>query len=244
VNTLAELAEAARLLRRRRNEALMAAGASLQDPDTIHIGLDVTLEADATILPFTILEGKTEVAAGARVGPYARLVDARVGEGAQILDHCVLRQCVVEAGASVGPFAHIRPESRIGPRAKVGNFVELKKTHLGEGSKAPHLSYIGDATVGPGVNIGAGTITCNYDGTAKHPTRIEAGAFIGSDTTLVAPVTVGAGAYVGAGSAITEDVPAGALALGRARQVVKEGWAEARRKAAAGAPASAHGRKT
>jgi bifunctional UDP-N-acetylglucosamine pyrophosphorylase/glucosamine-1-phosphate N-acetyltransferase len=150
---------------------------------------------------------------------------------------------VVEAGASVGPFAHVRPESRIGPRAKVGNFVELKKTHLGEGSKAPHLSYIGDATVGPAVNIGAGTITCNYDGTAKHPTRIEAGAFVGSNTTLVAPVTVGAGAYVGAGSAITEDVPAGALALGRARQVIKEGWAEARKKAAAGAPSTVHGAK-
>jgi bifunctional UDP-N-acetylglucosamine pyrophosphorylase/glucosamine-1-phosphate N-acetyltransferase len=243
VNTVAELAEAARLLRRRRNESVMAAGASLEDPDTIHIGLDVTVDPDATILPFTILEGKTAVAAGARIGPYARLVDTRVGAGAQILDHCLLRECVVEAGASVGPFAHIRPESHIGPRAKVGNFVELKKTHLGEGSKAPHLSYIGDATVGPAVNIGAGTITCNYDGTAKHPTRIEAGAFIGSDTTLVAPVTVGAGAYVGAGSAITEDVPAGALALGRARQVVKEGWVEARKKAAAAAATAAHGRK-
>jgi bifunctional UDP-N-acetylglucosamine pyrophosphorylase/glucosamine-1-phosphate N-acetyltransferase len=243
VNTGAELAEAARLLRRRRNESVMSAGASLADPETIHIGLDVTVEPDATILPFTILEGKTVVAAGARIGPYARLVDARVGAGAQILDHCLLRECVVEAGASVGPFAHIRPESHIGPRAKVGNFVELKKTHLGEGSKAPHLSYLGDATVGPAVNIGAGTITCNYDGTAKHPTRIEDGAFIGSDTTLVAPVTVGAGAYVGAGSAITEDVPAGALALGRARQVIKEGWVEARRKAAAGAASTAHGRK-
>jgi bifunctional UDP-N-acetylglucosamine pyrophosphorylase/glucosamine-1-phosphate N-acetyltransferase len=131
---------------------------------------------------------------------------------------------VVGAGASVGPFAHIRPESRIGARAKVGNFVELKKTDLGEGSKAPHLSYIGDATVGPGVNIGAGTITCNYDGAKKHPTRIEAGAFIGSNSTLVAPITVGEGAYVGAGSAVTEDVPAGSLALGRARQTVKPGW--------------------
>jgi bifunctional UDP-N-acetylglucosamine pyrophosphorylase/glucosamine-1-phosphate N-acetyltransferase len=241
VNTAAELAAAARVLRRRRNEGLMAAGASLEDPETIHIGLDAIVEADAVIRAFTILEGKTSVAAGARIGPYARLVDARVGPGAQVLDHCVLRECVVEAGASVGPFAHIRPESRIGPRAKVGNFVELKKTDLGEGSKAPHLSYIGDATVGPAVNIGAGTITCNYDGTAKHPTRIEAGAFIGSDTTLVAPVTVGAGAYVAAGSAITEDVPPGALALGRARQVVKAGWAEARRKA--GAASDTHGRK-
>jgi bifunctional UDP-N-acetylglucosamine pyrophosphorylase/glucosamine-1-phosphate N-acetyltransferase len=141
---------------------------------------------------------------------------------------------VVEEGASVGPFAHVRPQSRIGRGAKVGNFVELKKTSLGEGSKAPHLSYVGDATVGPSVNIGAGTITCNYDGTHKHPTRIEAGAFIGSDTTLVAPVTVGEGAYVAAGSTITDDVPAGALALGRSRQVTKPGWAAARGKTRAG----------
>ena len=211
----------------------MAAGASIEDPDTTHIGLDVIVEADAVVRPHTILEGRTVVRGGASVGPFARLVDAEVGAGAQVLDHCLLRDCVIGEAATVGPFAHIRPESRVGARAKVGNFVELKKTHLGDGSKAPHLSYIGDATVGPGVNIGAGTITCNYDGTHKHPTRIEAGAFIGSNSTLVAPVTVGEGAYVGAGSAVTEDVPAGALALGRARQVVKAGWATARRGAAA-----------
>jgi bifunctional UDP-N-acetylglucosamine pyrophosphorylase/glucosamine-1-phosphate N-acetyltransferase len=184
--------------------------------------------------PFTILEGRTVVHAGAVVGPFVRLVDVEVGTGAQILDHCLLRQSVVEAGASVGPFAHLRPESRVGERAKVGNFVELKKTHLGEGSKAQHLSYLGDATVGPGVNIGAGTITCNYDGVKKSPTRIEAGAFVGSDTTLVAPVTVGEGAYVAAGSTITEDVPKDALALGRARQVTKPGWAAKRRERLAG----------
>ena len=129
----------------------------------------------------------------------------------------------------MGPFAHIRPERRIGAGARVGNFVERKKARLGAGTETPHLSYIGDATVGPGVNIGAGTITCNYDGTHKHPTRIEAGSFVGSNTTLVAPVTIGEGAYIAAGSAITEDVPPGALALGRARQVIKAGWAEARR---------------
>jgi bifunctional UDP-N-acetylglucosamine pyrophosphorylase/glucosamine-1-phosphate N-acetyltransferase len=239
-NTHAELAEATRVLRRRRAEQLMAAGVSLEDPESTHIGLDVTLEADTLVRAFTLLEGFTKVRAGASVGPFVRLVDVEVGPGAQILDHCLLRQCVVGPGASVGPFAHIRPESRIGARAKVGNFVELKKADLGEGSKAPHLSYIGDAKVGPAVNIGAGTITCNYDGTHKHVTRIEAGAFIGSDTTLVAPVTVGEGAYVAAGSSITEDVPAGALALGRARQVVKAGWAEARRRAKAdGRPADA-----
>jgi bifunctional UDP-N-acetylglucosamine pyrophosphorylase/glucosamine-1-phosphate N-acetyltransferase len=228
-NTHAELAEAAKVLRGRRTLELMNAGVSIEDPDTTHVGLDVTVEADVVLRAFTVLEGLTIVRSGASVGPYARLVDVELGRGAQVLDHCLLRQCVVGPGASIGPFAHIRPETRIGARAKVGNFVELKKTDLGEGSKAPHLSYVGDAKVGPGVNIGAGTITCNYDGTNKHVTRIEAGAFIGSDTTLVAPVTVGEGAYVAAGSAITEDVPPGALALGRARQHVKPGWAQARR---------------
>ena len=228
VNNVEELAETGRLLRLRRARALMAAGASIEDPGSTHVGLDVVVDADAVIRPYTFLEGRTVVRAGAVVGPYVRLLDAEIGAGAQILDHCFLRECVVGEGATVGPFAHIRPDTRIGAKAKVGNFVELKKTTLGEGSKAPHLSYIGDATVGPGVNIGAGTITCNYDGTHKHPTRIEAGAFIGSDTTLVAPITVGENAYVAAGSAITEDVPAGALALGRARQVVKPGWAASR----------------
>ena len=153
----------------------------------------------------------------------------RSARARSVLDHCLLRESVVEAGASVGPFAHLRPGSRVGREAKVGNFVELKKTHLGDGSKAQHLSYLGDATIGPGVNIGAGTITCNYDGLTKSPTRIEAGAFVGSDSTLVAPVTIGEGAYVGAGSTITEDVPKDALALGRARQVTKPGWAKQRR---------------
>jgi bifunctional UDP-N-acetylglucosamine pyrophosphorylase/glucosamine-1-phosphate N-acetyltransferase len=235
VNSHAELAAAARLLRQRRCDALMAAGVGIEDPDTTVVGPAVEVEADARLRPFTVLEGRTRVAAGAVVGPFVRVVDSEIGPGAQILDHCLLRECVVEEGASVGPFAHIRPESRIGVKAKVGNFVELKKSHLGDGAKAPHLSYIGDATVGPGANIGAGTITCNYDGVHKHPTRIGAGAFVGSDTTLVAPLTVGEGAYIAAGSAITEDVPAGALALGRARQVIKPGWAEARRqKAGAG----------
>jgi bifunctional UDP-N-acetylglucosamine pyrophosphorylase/glucosamine-1-phosphate N-acetyltransferase len=172
------------------------------------------------------------------VGPGARLENAEVGRDAQIQDHCLLRDCVVEAGASIGPFAHVRPESRIGEGAKVGNFVELKKTHLGAGAKAPHLTYLGDATVGEKANVGAGTITCNYDGQAKHPTRIGAGAFVGSNSTLVAPVGVGDKAYVAAGSVITQDVPADALALGRSRQVVKPDWARRRResKAAAAAP--------
>jgi bifunctional UDP-N-acetylglucosamine pyrophosphorylase/glucosamine-1-phosphate N-acetyltransferase len=238
VNTLAELVAVTRVLRERHLEELMTAGVVIEDPATTTVGLDVRVEAGATLRPFTLLEGRTSVAAGAVVGPFARLIDTEVGPGAQVLDHCLLRQCAVGADASVGPFAHIRPESVIGAKAKVGNFVELKKTNLGEGSKVPHLSYVGDATLGPGVNVGAGTITCNYDGVLKHPTRIGAGAFIGSNSTLVAPVTVGDGAYVAAGSAITEDVPAGALAVGRARQVVKAGWAAARR--AKGAPGAKH----
>jgi len=212
-----------------RVAALVAGGVTVEDAATLHVGADVRVEPGAVLRPFTILEGRTVVRAEAVVGPFVRLVDVEVGTGAQVLDHCLLRESVVEAGASVGPFSHLRPGSRVGARAKVGNFVELKKTHLGEGSKAQHLSYLGDATVGPDVNIGAGTITCNYDGVRKSPTRIEAGAFVGSDSTLVAPVTVGEGAYVAAGSTITEDVPKDALALGRARQVTKPGWAARRR---------------
>jgi bifunctional UDP-N-acetylglucosamine pyrophosphorylase/glucosamine-1-phosphate N-acetyltransferase len=228
VNSQAELAEAAGILRLRRAQVLMEAGVRIEDPATTEIGLDVEVEADATLRAGTILEGHTHVGRGARVGPFARLVNARVGEDAVVLDHCLLLDCEVGPRASVGPFAHLRPESRLGAGAKVGNFVELKKTTLGDGTKVPHLSYVGDSTVGAKVNIGAGTITCNYDGTHKHPTHIEDGAFVGSNTTLVAPVTVGRGAYVAAGSAVTEDVPAGALAVGRSRQVVKEGWVASR----------------
>ena len=228
VNTLAELAVASRLLVARRLEELMADGVSIEDPASTFVGLDVVVEAGAVLRPGTLLEGRTRVAAGATLGPFVRLVDTEVGPLASILDHCLLRECVVGAGASIGPFAHVRPESRVGAKAKVGNFVELKKTRLGDGAKAPHLSYLGDATIGAGANVGAGTITCNYDGTSKHPTRIGDGAFIGSNSTLVAPLTIGDGAYVGAGSTLTEDVPQGALALGRARQVVKPGWAKKR----------------
>ena len=203
---------------------LLASGVQIEDPSTTHVGPDCEVAPDARIRPFTFLEGRTRIAEGAEIGPFARLVSVNVGRGAQILDHTLLRDASVEEGASIGPFAHIRPGSRVGPEARVGNFVELKKTHLGKGSKAQHLAYLGDATIGEGVNIGAGTITCNYDGTHKHPTHIEDGAFVGSDSTLVAPVTVGKGAYVAAGSTITTDVPEGALALGRARQVVKPNW--------------------
>jgi len=220
----------------RRLDALMAEGVVVEDPASTFVGLDARLEPGAVIRPGTLLEGRTHIAAGATVGPFAHLVDSEVGAGATILDHCLLRECVVGAGASIGPFAHLRPQARVGARAKVGNFVELKNTYLGDGAKAPHLSYLGDATIGADVNLGAGTITCNYDGTSKHPMSIGEGAFVGSNATLVAPLTIGMGAYVGAGSTITEDVPADALALGRGRQVVKPGWAKKRREAKAKGP--------
>ena len=204
-------------------------GVRVEDPASTFIAPEAKVEAGATLRPFVMVEGRSVVRAGAVVGPFVRLVDVEVGRDARVLDHCLLTGCVVEAGAHVGPFAHVRPESRIGAGARVGNFVELKKTFLGAGAKASHLSYLGDAEIGPGTNIGAGTITCNYDGAKKHLTRIGAGAFVGSDVTLVAPVTVGEGAFVAAGSTITQDVPADALALGRARQVVKPGWAKERR---------------
>jgi bifunctional UDP-N-acetylglucosamine pyrophosphorylase/glucosamine-1-phosphate N-acetyltransferase len=224
VNTFEELALVNRKLRDRVLAGLMQGGVRIEDPSSTHVGLDVVVEHDAVLRPFTILEGKTVVRTGASVGPFARVVDSEIGAGAHVYDHCFLNGCIVESGANIGPFAHLRPETRIGRGARVGNFVELKKTTLGEGAKAPHLSYLGDATIGPSANVGAGTITCNYDGHTKHPTRIETGAFVGSNSTLVAPVTVGEGAYVGAGSVITEDVPAGSLALGRSRQVVKADW--------------------
>ncbi len=215
--------------RQRRISALLKAGVELDDPSSTHLGGEVVVEPGARLRSFTILEGRTVIRKGAVIGPFVRLVDVEVGAEAEILDHCLLRECLVEEKATVGPFAHVRPQSHIGAGARVGNFVELKKAHLGHGSMVSHLTYLGDASVGPRANIGAGTITCNYDGHQKHATRIEAGAFIGSNTCLVAPVTIGEGAYVAAGSTVTEDVPGDALALGRARQITKPGWATRRR---------------
>lgn len=209
--------------------AVALRGVRIEDSASTFISPESTVEAGAILRPFVLIEGRSIVRAGAVVGPFVRLVDTEVGKHARILDHCLLLGSVVEEGAQVGPFAHVRPESRIGAGARVGNFVELKKTKLGQGAKAPHLSYLGDAQIGPRTNIGAGTITCNYDGVNKHPTTIGAGVFVGSHVTLVAPVSVGDGAFVAAGSTITEDVPADALALGRARQVVKPGWSKERR---------------
>lgn len=228
VNTLVELAQVERRLFERRAEELLAAGVHIERPDSVLIGPDVIVEPGARLRAFTILEGRTRVAEGAAIGPCCRIVDSEIGPGATVLDSCLILNSRVGAGAAIGPFAHLRPDSVVLEKAKVGNFVELKKTTLGPGSKAPHLSYLGDATIGAGANIGAGTITCNYDGVTKSPTTIEDGAFVGSNSILVAPVTVGRGAYVAAGSVITKPVPEGALAVGRARQENKPGWATRR----------------
>jgi bifunctional UDP-N-acetylglucosamine pyrophosphorylase/glucosamine-1-phosphate N-acetyltransferase len=181
------------------------------------------------IEPFVQLIGKTKIGADCRIRSYSVITNCEIGDGVLIRPGCILEDSVVRNHAQLGPYSHLRPGSDIGEGAHVGNFVETKKARLGKGSKANHLTYLGDAEIGEGVNVGAGTITCNYDGVNKHRTAIEDGAFIGSDATLVAPIRIGKGAYVGAGSCITEDVPADALALGRGRQVTKEGWAAERR---------------
>ena len=230
VNTPVELASVEKELYLRRAGALMLTGVSMERPDTLQIGPEVQVAAGARLRAFTILEGKTSIESGASVGPFCRVEDSLVGKGATILDSCLVRSSKISAGASIGPFAHIRPDSVVGENAKVGNFVELKKTILGKGSKAPHLSYLGDATIGERANIGAGTITCNYDGVVKSPTAIDDGAFVGSNSILVAPVRIGKGAYVAAGSVITKEVPDDALGVGRARQENKPGWATRRRR--------------
>jgi bifunctional UDP-N-acetylglucosamine pyrophosphorylase/glucosamine-1-phosphate N-acetyltransferase len=230
VNSRKELADVATILKSRKNDELMAAGVTLVDPASAYIDPDVTIGADTTIHPGVFLEGKTRIGSHCEIHSGVRLVNSTVDDGAIIHNFCVIIDSHVAAAAQVGPFAHLRPHSHVGEQAKVGNFVELKKTVLGRGSKASHLTYLGDATVGERVNVGAGTITCNYDGTTKHPTVIEDGAFIGSDSQLIAPVRIGKDAYVAAGSSITEDVPAESLAIGRGKQVNKPGWAKSRRK--------------
>ena len=187
------------------------------------------IEADTVIEPFVQLRGRTKIGADSTIRSYTVIENCTLGNDVLVRQGCVLAESTVADGARIGPFAHLRPGSEIGPDAHVGNFVETKKARLGKGAKASHLTYLGDAEMGEGTNIGAGTITCNYDGVNKHLTRIGKGVFVGSDTTLVAPITVEDGAYIGAGSCITKNVPAGALAVGRGRQVTKEGWAEARR---------------
>jgi bifunctional UDP-N-acetylglucosamine pyrophosphorylase/glucosamine-1-phosphate N-acetyltransferase len=230
VNSQTQLAEAGTLMRQAKNEELMAAGVTLEDPATTYVGPDVEVGPDTVLHPNVYLEGRTRIGTACEIHSGARLVDSEVADHAVVLNHCVIEESHIGTHATVGPFAHFRPGTRIGAEAKIGNFVELKKTTFGRGSKANHLTYLGDAIVGERVNVGAGTITCNYDGTTKHQTIIEDEAFIGSDSQLIAPVRVGKRAYIAAGSSITEEVPADALAVARSRQINKEGWARERRK--------------
>ncbi|HTP25098.1 MAG TPA: bifunctional UDP-N-acetylglucosamine diphosphorylase/glucosamine-1-phosphate N-acetyltransferase GlmU, partial [Anaeromyxobacteraceae bacterium] len=229
VNDRAELAQSGRVLVARLADAFMRAGVTIEDPARFDCADGVEIAPDAVIEPGVRLLGRTRVGAGAVVGAGSILTDADVGEGVTVKPYTVIEDARLLAGAIVGPFARIRPASEVGEGAHVGNFVELKKTRLGKGSKANHLTYLGDATIGERVNVGCGTITCNYDGQKKNPTIIGDGAFIGSDSILVAPITVGEGAYVAAGSTLTADVPPNALAVARSRQVTKEGWVLARR---------------
>jgi bifunctional UDP-N-acetylglucosamine pyrophosphorylase/glucosamine-1-phosphate N-acetyltransferase len=226
INSRSELAEVSKIVRQTKNEELMAAGVTIIDPGTTYIEQDVIVGADTVIHPGVILEGHTRIGAACEIHANVRIVDSEVADHVTINNFCLIVGTRVADGASVGPFAHLRPDTVVGEGARIGNFVELKKTTLGRGSKANHLSYLGDATIGANVNVGAGTITCNYDGERKHPTTIEDGAFIGSDSQLIAPVKVGKGAYVAAGSSITEDVPPGALGIARGRQTNVEGWVD------------------
>ena len=231
VNSRKELAETAAVLRDRKNDALMAAGVTILDPATTWVQPDVAVGPDTILHPGVYLEGRTVIGSGCEIHSGVRIVDSTLGDRVVVNNFCVIRQSRIGSAAQVGPFAQIRPDSDVGDGAHIGNFVELKKTTLGRGSKANHLAYLGDATIGERVNIGAGTITCNYDGVNKNPTTIEDGAFIGSDSQLIAPVTIGTNAYVAAGSTITEDVPPESLAIARGKQVNKPGWiAKAKRK--------------
>ena len=228
-NTIAELVALDATLRANTASRLMAQGVTIFRPETSVIDAEVEIAPDTVIEPFVQLLGRVKIGSGCRIRSYSVIENCTLGNNVLVRQSCVLAESTIADGARIGPFAHVRPGCEIGEDAHVGNFVETKKAKLGRGAKANHLTYLGDAEVGERTNIGAGTITCNYDGVRKHITRIGKEAFVGSNSTLVAPVTVGDGAYVGAGSCITHNVPAGALAVGRARQFIKEGWAAARR---------------
>ena len=230
VNSRAELATVDSEMQRRVVEKLMREGVTFRNPETVVIDSMVTIGNDTVIYPFVTLEGNTRIGSDCVIEPGAHLHNVTIGNDVHIKTGTVAEDAVIEDEATVGPYAHLRPGTKLGKHVKVGNFVETKKAIFGEGAKASHLSYIGDADIGADVNIGAGTITCNYDGVNKHKTVLEDGVFIGSDTQLVAPVRVGRGAYVGAGSTITKDVPPDSLALSRVPQKVVEGWAKERRK--------------
>lgn len=228
VNSRVQLAEATSAMQTRINRHWMESGVTMMAPETVWIGPDVVLDQDVELLPMTMLFGNTSIGSGSVIGPNSRLTDTRVGNGCTV-DETVAIGAVIDDGAECGPRAYLRPEAHLCEGAKAGTHVEIKKSTVGRGSKVPHLSYVGDAEIGEGVNLGAGTITCNYDGYKKHKTSIGDNTFIGSDTMLVAPVSIGADAVVGAGSVITKDIPDGALAVARARERVIDDWASKRK---------------
>jgi bifunctional UDP-N-acetylglucosamine pyrophosphorylase/glucosamine-1-phosphate N-acetyltransferase len=234
INTRIELAAADRLLRQRKNEALMLSGVTIERPETVTIDAHVKVAPDTVIEPFARLLGSTEIGEDCRIGAGSIIENSRLANRVQIAPYSLIADSEVDEAAHVGPFSRLRMHAHVGADARVGNFVELKKTNLGAGAKSQHLAYLGDSEIGPNSNIGAGTITCNYDGERKHATRIGSGVFIGSNSTLVAPIEIGDQAYVGAASVITENVPGDALALGRARQVNKTGWVSQRKKQKSG----------
>lgn len=229
-NTIAEMMHLDAAMRLESAQRLMAGGVTIFRPETCVIDAEVSVGPDTIIEPYVQLLGETEIGSNCRIRSYSVIQNSRLGDEVTVRNGCILDSATIADKAILGPYAHLRPESNIGEGAHVGNFVETKKVTIGKGSKANHLNYLGDAVIGAAVNVGAGAITCNYDGVNKHRTTIGDGAFIGSDSTLVAPVTIEDGAYIAAGSCITENVPAGALALGRSRQTIKPGWAVARKK--------------
>ncbi len=229
INTRIELAEVDRIFRQRKARELMLAGVTIEKPETVTIDMAAAIGQDTIVEPFTRILGRTTIGEDCRVGAGSVIEDSVIEGGVEIAPYTLVGSAHVGRDARLGPFSRLRLDSRVAEGAHVGNFVELKNTRLGAGAKANHLAYLGDAQIGAKSNIGAGTITCNYDGVKKHPTSIGERAFVGSNSTLVAPVEIGDGSYIGAGSVITNDVPADALALGRERQVIKEGWAKRRR---------------
>ena len=229
INTRVELAEVDRIFRAAKVKQLMLDGVTIERPDTVTIDGDVTVARDTIVESHVRLLGKTVIGEDCQIGAGSVLQNAHLGSGVKVEPYSLIADSRIGSGASVGPFARLRMNNEVGDNVHIGNFVELKNTHMGQGAKAGHLAYLGDASIGPKVNVGAGTITCNYDGVNKHRTVVGEGAFLGSNSTLVAPLEIGAGGYVAAGSVVTDAVPQDALAIGRGRQINKDGWAKVRR---------------
>ena len=230
INTRQELAAVSRVMHRNKCDFLMTEGVTIIDPDTTYIDADVQIGLDSVIYPGVQIYGSTTIGEDVTIRSFCRISNARIGARSVALEGCVIVDSTLGEDVSIGPYAHVRMDSRLADTVKIGNFVEMKKSVLGAGTKSMHLAYLGDATIGKNVNVGAGVITCNYDGAKKHATIIEDGAFIGTDSQLIAPVRIGKDAYVAAGSSITDDVPAESLAIGRGRQVNKDGWVKQRKK--------------